>query len=223
MSTIIRIFAATLLVLMTACQSGSTSNLVGTGPIKLAPHVQDGFQEFLREGNGAWAFAVTPDGWHYSYVYCKGGGGCGGRPQAATRAVELCERRSKGRDCKIYAINGEVVWKHDAAPADLSTSASGAPVVPKRWLSAEPIQLFVSQQAGFQEYIQRFENSEKTETGAFAASQGTVAYAWQTFPGRNPRAAAESAIRRCNTNAGRKDCVLYALNSTPVSQRDFKD
>jgi len=123
------------------------STLIGSGPIKLSPRVQEKFEEYksywdkqspyshcqksleqtesetgdrdLRPKPSDGAFAVTLDGQYASWVNCPQRMGllqCWMWTHLAYRggsklgAIEDCEKHS-GQTCKIYSIDGCVVWK----------------------------------------------------------------------------------------------------------------
>lgn len=69
---------------------------------------------FATSGDGAWyaAHGASPDPTVPS--------------QPAARALELCNRRSNGAGCRLYAVDNTVVWNPSLAAA-IGTHASGSP------------------------------------------------------------------------------------------------
>lgn len=81
---------------------------IGSGPITLSSRAKRHFQKYLSEPYPEY-FAVSRDGEYGGYSLCYHDH-CDGQGLKAI-AVSSCVRRSQGRDCKIYASKGEIIWK----------------------------------------------------------------------------------------------------------------
>lgn len=97
---------AVVVVGLPACQT--VDSRIGSGPITLSPHVQAGFERY-RAHNQPHDFAVSTDGRSYHYTFCQ-------EVDCLydwNQAIERCERsaRKRGHRCKLYAIDGKVVWR----------------------------------------------------------------------------------------------------------------
>jgi hypothetical protein len=97
------------LLLCPACQDPD----FGAGPIVLSPDVQASFEGY-KARDAPLYFAVTEDGSSSSYIYCVGGVNC---TASTTRMATLnrCRSANPGRECKLYAIGRNVVWR-DTGP-----------------------------------------------------------------------------------------------------------
>jgi len=90
---------------LAGCQT--TFYEVGTTPITLSFAVVAGFEKYKQTDNPLF-FAVSTNGQRYYYywcdtIYCD--------PDFSGQAISLCERRSGGVDCKIFAFERSIVWK----------------------------------------------------------------------------------------------------------------
>ncbi len=79
----------------------------GTTPITLSPAVVAGFEKY-KQADYPLFFAVSTNGRGYGYftcpsLYCDA--------DYSGQAISLCERRSGGVDCKIFAFDRGIVWK----------------------------------------------------------------------------------------------------------------
>lgn len=81
---------------------------VGSGPITLSSRAQRKFRQYLEEPYPEY-FAVTLDGAYAGYSLCYHDS-CDG-PGLKAIAVSACERSGGGRNCKLYAFKGKVIWK----------------------------------------------------------------------------------------------------------------
>lgn len=106
-----RIFALviTALITVTACQ---TTENIGTGPISNMPgKTINGYRNYLRvmeensQRNMAFAYNMTTRGYAWSAQPQKKGPG-----YAIDQALELCSKGATRGDCKIFDIDGRIVW-----------------------------------------------------------------------------------------------------------------
>ena len=198
-----------ILLLLGACQS--MSYYVGKAPITLSPQVQHGLNEFLKEGRGAWAFAVSTDGRYYGYTYCKSGNACAGYPNAQYSAISYCEGNNP-KPCKLYAINGKVVWQFDEPTPKTSNLA---------WRdSPQYSALSDTQKKGFEDYIAKVTNPPFT-SGVFAVSKSKDAF-WQTLrvAETSLRESMAAAILTCNIKGGVEDCYIIAIKDKIVAEKN---
>lgn len=98
---------------LAACVTVSTQ--YGSGPIQLAPSVQQHFDRYKQFEDPRF-FAVSIDGKSYGYSICRPGRVCGDFQKGVDLAVYSCLKRSKGVPCKIFGRAKQVVWKN-AGPA----------------------------------------------------------------------------------------------------------
>lgn len=111
---------ATIASLLAACQAAGGGN-VGAGPVTLSEGVYRTYQTYLN--NDPLVFAISDDGRHAVYSYCKG---VGCEPlRDIPEAIARCEERS-GRDCRLFAIRDEVVWNNPGSWRPRSTDAKRA-------------------------------------------------------------------------------------------------
>ena len=82
---------------------------VGQGPIALGQDAKKAFVEYQSKQTPRY-FAVSSDGQAFFYSYCDAGR-C--LRQVKTKVIEQCETFSDGLPCKIYASQGNVVWRDD--------------------------------------------------------------------------------------------------------------
>lgn len=108
-------------ILVFTISSCASQQIIGTGPIELTPSQQRYHEQYLktleekREGYATWALAVSPTENYAAGAYLDGyRGHRAGRSEVQKLALRLCNEKVKAKDCKIYDINGEVVWKFDS-------------------------------------------------------------------------------------------------------------
>ena len=99
-------------LLLSACVSAPK---YGSGPVELTPDQQKFYAKYLNrvskseEGTEAWVFAISPTQNYARYIYKSSHR----LLRAQEKAVNLCNDGVKVNDCRIYDINGEVVWNFD--------------------------------------------------------------------------------------------------------------
>ena len=100
------------ILLLSACVSAPD---YGIGPVELTSDQQKFYDKYLNRINNrkdkkeAWAFAISPTQNYARYIYKSGGR----LTRAQEKALSLCNDGVKVKDCKIYDINGKVVWNFD--------------------------------------------------------------------------------------------------------------
>lgn len=100
------------ILLLSACASAPK---YGLGPVELTSGQQKFYKQYLNRINERkdkkedWAFAISPTQNYARYIFKRGGRLMG----AQDKALRLCNDGVKAKDCKIYDINGKVVWKFD--------------------------------------------------------------------------------------------------------------
>lgn len=207
-----------LTLIFTGCQSIVQPNqLIGSGPIALSSKTRSGYNEWLKHGTGAWAFAVSLDGSTYGYVYCKAGSACGGKPNAPYRSIGYCERRSGAQPCRVYALNGRVVWKRNEASPKLTYLDRQFSPVPTKFLRESAPSINHSQKVQLDKYLKSLNEPDITN-GVFAISTVSSASGWQTWRGGNTNEAAERAIEFCEKHAGKGNCAIFAIDDVPVGE-----
>ena len=101
-----------LILLLSACVSAPK---YGFGPVELTSDQQKFYEQYLNRINDRkdkkedWAFALSPTQNYGRYIFKRGGRLEG----AQEKAIRLCNEGVKVKDCKIYDINGKIVWKFD--------------------------------------------------------------------------------------------------------------
>lgn len=105
------IAAAAFLTLVTGCLPNDPT--IGEGPITLSPQTQQNFEAYKKARSPGY-FVVTEDGQGSLYNYCSAGR-C--YRASANNIIHECQKRAGGRPCKVYARNGNIVWKTDVETA----------------------------------------------------------------------------------------------------------
>ena len=101
-----------LAVFIAGCSNSSYESQIGSGPITLSNAAQKSFDKYLQSNPAA--FAISEDGFSsWGYYYCRDVLCKGTNQSSMYDAIKLCERRSKGKTCKIYAIGRDIIWKKD--------------------------------------------------------------------------------------------------------------
>jgi hypothetical protein len=101
-----------LILLLPACVSAPK---YGFGPAQLTPDQQKFYDKYLnrisdrKDKKEAWAFAISSTQNYARYIYKSSHR----LLRAQEKAINLCNEGVKVKDCKIYDINGEIVWKFD--------------------------------------------------------------------------------------------------------------
>jgi dienelactone hydrolase len=155
-------------------------------PPKLSESGLRSFQDFLRQGPNK-AFAVSPNG---AYGWQSG---VSTREEAISRALERC--RNHAPDCRIYAVNEEIVRTTTQTPSDATR------LTPPPNLTDDGLR-------SFQDFLRSPNNR------AFAVAPDG-AYGWQSGMGSREQAIAR-ALERCKEFA--KDCRPYIVNDEIVSR-----
>ena len=100
------------ILLLSACVSAPK---YGSGPVELTSEQQKFYTKYLDRINNrkdkkeAWAFAISPTQNYARYIYKSSRR----LLRAQQKAINLCNAGVKVKDCKIYDINGKVVWDFD--------------------------------------------------------------------------------------------------------------
>lgn len=89
--------------------AGIVDPTVGNGPITLGQDAKKAFADYQAKQSPRY-FAVSSDGEAYYYSFCDVGR-C--LRQVKTKVIQQCEAFSDGLPCKIYASQGNVVWRND--------------------------------------------------------------------------------------------------------------
>lgn len=108
MIKIITIAAALIGLTLVGCLPADPN--VGEGPITLSPQAQQNFEEYKTARSPGY-FVVTEDGSGSFYNYCSSGR-C--YRTSSNEVIYRCEENAGGRDCKVYASKGKVVWRTEA-------------------------------------------------------------------------------------------------------------
>ena len=95
------------LVLLGACQTNSNA---GSGPITLAPSVENHLRKYMKEQMPV-AFAVSIDGWKSSYRFCPDSADYCWGEASQWKAIQACQKISRGVPCKIYAVGHDIKWE----------------------------------------------------------------------------------------------------------------
>ena len=104
-------------LLLSACASAPK---YGFGPVELASDQQKFYKQYLNRINERkdkkeeWAFAISPTQNYARYIFKRSGNLMG----AQDKALRLCNEGVEVKDCKIYDINGKVVWRFDETAKD---------------------------------------------------------------------------------------------------------
>ncbi len=106
------IFALALGTMVSGCLPPDPN--VGKGPITLSPQTQANFEAY-KATRGPGFFVVTEDGKGSFYNYCSSGR-C--YRTSSNEVIYRCEKEAGGRDCKVYASKGNVVWQTEAEPQE---------------------------------------------------------------------------------------------------------
>lgn len=186
---------ALLALALMGCQV--TNRDIGGGPLHLSPSVENRLQAYLATPSRMY-FAVSVDGQHFGYSYCPDG------PYACeedTGAVALrsCQRKSRGVPCKIYAMDGEIVWK--------SAERSEAPQRVKTEVGRGPISLSLQTETTFKKYLD-LESPEYFAVTADGERSG-YSFCWRP-PCLNPGLKA-MAVEHCQRMSGGLSCYIYAI------------
>lgn len=213
---------AVLLVFLAGCQT-TDNNIIGEGPITLDPHIEQGFDTYLNATRKPTVFAVAVDGSSgYGYWYCKEPV-CTGSPGILRDAVTLCEKRSKGVPCKVFAIYRKIVWKgpvtlHEGFAKTEQDAISELEGMPK--LSALP-----SNNSMVVIHLIRYSARLKAApdmVGAFAISDrpGDPAFQWRTREAQNNKVGttaylARDVLDRCQARASDRtsQCKLAFISA----------
>jgi len=89
----------------------------GFGPLELNSTQQEYFNKYLKgyknrkEKHGYWALSISPSEGYMTYGASWGGEPGSARSSAQERQIENCNEEVASKDCKIYALNGNVVWR----------------------------------------------------------------------------------------------------------------
>lgn len=99
----IPIIVAAMAAFLAGCQGNA---MYGEGPITLSPHTSALYKSYLQEQYPL-VFTVSTDGNESTYYWCSAFG-CD-LPKA--KSIRVCEQRSNGVPCKVYAVRRQIVWK----------------------------------------------------------------------------------------------------------------
>ena len=108
-----RFLAIMAVALVAACQTGS--DLIGRGPIALAPTAERCFSKYMTL-NGL-SFALSEDGHGCGYVSCRFSvcyTDSEAMAKAMVAAIQNCEEKTH-RVCKVYANQKDIVWQTTGA------------------------------------------------------------------------------------------------------------
>ena len=104
----------------------------GSGPLVLTPGVEEFFQKYLSTNSPEY-FAVSLDGASAGSTSCAAMNCQGGGP---AQAIQYCLIKSRGQDCKIYAVGRSIVWERgtqsSARPVTIAPVKAPAPTIDER-------------------------------------------------------------------------------------------
>jgi len=209
----LRILAVALVVILGGCVTNSLNERYGSGDIELSRAFNSKFAEYL-DGNPL-AFAVTADGYtSYSYYFC---------PEARCeisdygwRAINDCEKQSKGAECSIYAVRDNIVWR-GADGNNAGTIWSDLPAVTTLPSAQSEIPLDEKSRATIRKYNEAMKGNSRLH-GALAVSlNNRVVYAFYAYknPEQSKKLSAHDAIWFCERETG-QECRLLALDRNSV-------
>ena len=198
-----RILGFVFVVLAVAgCQTVSSN--YGSGPIYLSDLVKGRLQGYLANPNGTY-FAVSTDGEQYGYSGCEGGryGGCS--ETSGSNAIRVCQNRSDGVPCKVYASGDKIVWQ------GLSETGQDIKKITAE-IGSGPIELSDAIQKRFNNYLEL----ESPEYFAVSVdgyySSGVYC---STPPCVTPGGKAFS-VTRCAQRSGGRVCKIYTIGREVV-------
>ena len=187
-------------------------SMIGSGPLLLSPEVNETIVKYLKLQEPL-AFAVSIDGKHKGLFYCKVKGTCQGI-DGKNEALNFCRQDAGGgaADCKIYAIEKDVVWNGRVMVAgDQGLQLSEISPL----MGNGPLTMTVETNENFRQYQGR------PEPLAFAVSNdgrhSGHFYCKEKGACLNSDAKAE-ALDFCRQDAGDSgvDCKIYAIGKDVV-------
>lgn len=121
-----RLFLCSLVCAFLLCLR-TTSVDAQEHPFQLTPSVERAFERYMNKGNRG-AFALSLDGQHAGFSFCKHSAMCGWgqRNKSERTALQACQRIAGSVPCKIYAWRGRVIWEGEAPKVVHGTSAKHA-------------------------------------------------------------------------------------------------
>lgn len=219
LSVVIFTFAFT-----SACQT--TQDHTGSGPIELQGAAKRGFSEYLDKLHPT-IFAVTIDGAsNFGYLFCRAGPKCSEQNKIYPRVIELCEKRSQGLPCKVYAVGQKIVWEDAGSrlwdpqkpnlkrrtfvltKADIKANLFHTE---RSWLTGKQLQQFGA-------YLKVLEN-DGYPIGTFVVADDGQYY-WTTHANEavGPKRSADRALRKCKERSVLpKTCRIFATNNIIVA------
>ncbi|MEH6477062.1 MAG: hypothetical protein V7727_15335, partial [Sneathiella sp.] len=140
---------------------------------------------------------------------------------AANEAVSVCLSSSSAESCKIFDLNGKIVWKglnedrkrELVAHANRVTTATASKIVK---YNSKSLKLGASQIKAYKSYL---EFQRKYDHSAFFVSANSYSFGRSFYDGGTAYALAQSkGLKDCKLKSEFSDCYLFAVNGKPVNQ-----
>lgn len=195
-------FAALVVTMgmISACQT--TGSQIGEGIVHISDYLQTEYEEYVewdrkQDGTATTAFAISRQTARFGAFTASGGNNAYSRALAG--AIEQCD----SSDCKVYAINGKVVWKN-AVEAIANVDIGRGP-------------LDISKK-GKEAYDKYQKTRPANQRSVFAVSGNGLSghYDW----GDDLEGLKINAVKSCNVSSATKghpqDCAIYDIDGEIV-------
>lgn len=203
---------------LSACQ---TTTEVGKGDIYF---FRDSFVSAYKEYR---ASLQTYKGHDHAFVFNKEAFGWGwssmrpanGLHAAITKATELCSGKSRNDQCRLFDVNGKIVWeglnpdrkRELLAEASKVADLSDTKVVEfKRGRD----RLEHRQKKGYLSYLKKAKDNDHS---SYFISANGYSFGEAFMTGGNAPNAVQNGLRNCKSKSEYSDCFLFAVDGKPVN------
>ena len=195
-----KLAVAIIVTMLSACQ---TAPKIGEGVITMSNMQSRAYDKYLKwekEQQGTTAFAISRQKAVYGYYAASG---YDGYNRALDGAITECEFD----DCKIYAINGTVVWKNAEEPSGELKIGKGAINLPKLTMDL------------YRKY-QDIRPANQHSVFVISSSGLSANFKWD----KDLESAKIQATKGCNASSASKghpqDCAIYDIDGKVVWEFD---
>lgn len=159
----------------------------------------------------------------FVYSEIRGGFAWAGRNKrdgvshAASKALESCHSLSPDLTCKIFDINGRIVWKgvSNDLLARLNDVPDASNAISQNYGSS-PFQISSSQIRSFERYMN---STVKNDHSAFYVSDDGISVGSAFVTGSQSYSLSRNgALKNCLLNSDNRPCYLFAQDGKPVNK-----
>jgi hypothetical protein len=225
--SIVKVFLASCItfVFVSACQ---TTDKTGNAPLgSMSDLAKDAYKQYLLViedyPRHNMVFLYDPDKKGFSWAGRKK---VLGMSHAISEAMKLCRHSNPDRNCQVFDVNGDIVWKgiSEELRADLLTPVELSGDTRIYEYSEEEFEISDRQKRSYRDYL--IVDKVNDHSAFFVGSDGkSFGTAYDKGASTNERSkSVQRALQKCHIISKNVDtkCFLFAINGEPVNENARK-